>query len=288
MPVGNLLSPVVSSRTLGYVFLWAIGFGAYATLAVAEDYYIGSEILNTPSQFHAVLSLVLGWLLVFRTNTAYNRWWEARILWGNLVNASRNLAIKIVQLTELAPGEATQIQQTIANFALALKFHLRGEPSTLLPVDAPPGVGEAKHIPQELARKLYAWLGQARREGRVAGDELRAIDRELSRLMDITGGCERILKTRIVKSYRIFARQCVGVFLATLPWGIVHDFRMWTVPLTILTAYFMIGLETVAEHVEEPFGYDDDDLDLDALCATIHDSVVEIFLCSDRPLAADQ
>ncbi len=277
MPIGNLLFPVFSSRTLGFVFLMALGFGAYAVLAVAEDRYIGSNVLDIPSQFHAVLSLVLGWLLVFRTNTAYNRWWEARILWGNLVNASRNLAIKIGQLTELSGEEATRIEQIISNFAFALKCHLRGETCTLLPVHAEHGASGVQHVPMELARQLYVWLAQARREGRVGGDELRAIDMEMSRLMDITGGCERILKTRIVKSYRIFARQCVLVFLATLPWGIVHDFREWTIPLTILTAYFMIGLETVAEHVEEPFGYDEDDLDLESLCVTIRDSASAVF-----------
>jgi putative membrane protein len=64
--------------------------------------------------------------------------------------------------------------------------------------------------------------------------------------------------------------------LLTLPWGVAHDFGWWTLPLTIMVSYFMIGLETVAEHVEEPFGYDDDDLDLDGICLAIETSVNEI------------
>jgi putative membrane protein len=66
------------------------------------------------------------------------------------------------------------------------------------------------------------------------------------------------------------------LLLLTFPWGISNDFCWWTVPLTMLTAYFMVGLETVAEHVEEPFGRDEDDLDLDGLCHTIENSVQQI------------
>ena len=67
------------------------------------------------------------------------------------------------------------------------------------------------------------------------------------------------------------------LFLATLPWGVTRDFGLWTVLITFISAYFMLGLETVAEHVEEPFGYDEDDLDLDSLCTTIEISVNEVF-----------
>jgi len=80
-----------------------------------------------------------------------------------------------------------------------------------------------------------------------------------------------------VRSYRIFARQCVSLFLLSFPWGVAHDFRWWTVPLTMIISYFMIGMEIVAEHVEEPFGQDEDDLDLEGLCDTIERSVNSVF-----------
>ncbi len=120
-------------------------------------------------------------------------------------------------------------------------------------------------------------MGNWKASGAIDGDELRVIDAEALRLMDICGACERIQKTRIIRSYRVFARQVVLLFLLTLPWGIVEDFGWWTIPLTAMTAYFMLGLEVVAEHVEEPFGYDDDDLDLEGMCRTIDHSVNEIF-----------
>ena len=73
----------------------ALAMGLYALFPVVKEYTSYASIGDTPSDLHAALSLVLGWLLVFRTNAAYARWWEARTLWGSLINCSRNLAIKI-------------------------------------------------------------------------------------------------------------------------------------------------------------------------------------------------
>lgn len=283
MPFRDFIQPIASSRTLGQVFGLALAMGVYALIPTLQEYY-SPTMLDTSAQFHAVLSLVLGWLLVFRTNTAYQRWWEARTLWGALVNASRNCAIKFTEIGTIAPESLAKVRKLLAAFPVALRVHLRGEIDFNLPQEVRELAPRVQHVPLEIARQLYAIAADAKRQQQIDGDELRVLDAELLRLMDICGGCERILKTRIVKSYRVFARQCVLIFLATLPWGIANDFGFWTIPLTIITAYFMLGLEIVAEHVEEPFGYDDDDLDLESLCETISRSIREIFdRCGDQP-----
>ena len=87
------------------------------------------------------------------------------------------------------------------------------------------------------------------------------MDEDVRKLMEIVGGCEKIRNTRLARSYRTFARQCVFMYLLSLPWGIVHDFNWWTVPLSAMISYFMLGMEIAAEHTEEPFGEDEDDLD---------------------------
>ncbi len=102
------------------------------------------------------------------------------------------------------------------------------------------------------------------------------IDAELAKLMEVCGACERIARTPIVRSFRTFARQCIVLFLLTLPWGIVANSDGGTIPMTTISAYFMLGLEIVAEHVEDPFGEDEDDLDLEGLCQTIERSTKEI------------
>jgi putative membrane protein len=103
------------------------------------------------------------------------------------------------------------------------------------------------------------------------------LDHEANRYLDICGACEKIQNTRLIGSYRTFARQCVILNLGTFPWGMVHDYGWWAIPLTAVVSYFMIGMETVAENVELPFGYDEDDLDLDRLCIVIEKSVGETF-----------
>lgn len=276
MPFRDLISPLVSSKTLAYVLLLAVITGLYAIIPTWFEFNANNILTDVPSEFHGVLSLVLGWLLVFRTNTAYSRWWEARKHWGTLVNTCRNLAVKFRYLGTVSSERLERIDQLIIAFPVALRCHLRGEVDTKLPANVRSLVGGVRHVPLEIARQLYSLLNEAKEDQQLDGDDQRVLENDLQRLMDVCGACERILKTRIVRSYRIFARQCVMIFLGTLPWGIVHDFKLWTIPLTIIAAYFMLGLETVAEHVEEPFGYDEDDLDLESLCETIERSVEEV------------
>jgi ion channel-forming bestrophin family protein len=273
----NILRPLTTSRTLAKVGLWALAVGAYSTLAVWKEYSAHEDLIDLAPEIHAALTIVLGWLLVFRTNTAYARWWEARTLWGALVNSSRNLAAKLSRLANLPADARERTRQIIVAYPLVLRDHLRGEQSIERVKDL---IGEGSsdiHVPSALVARMYSELARCRAEQRLGDVELRIVDNELRTLLEICGGCERIRNTRIVRSYRIFAQQCIILYLATLPWGIVDSFHWWTVPLTIISAYFMLGMETVAEHIEEPFGLDEDDLDLDVLCQTIERTVEQIY-----------
>lgn len=277
MPFREVVTPIAQSRTLTYVLGLAMLMGLYALLPILKEYSHYDDVGEIPSQIHAALSLVLGCLLVFRTNTAYNRWWEARTLWGSLVNATRNFSTKCVTMATLNQAEREELKQLLRFFPVALRHHLRNEPKDFTLLGSLAGVSPDGHVPNAVVERAYTILSSAYQSKRIDGDVLRMLDLELLRFMDVCGGCERILKTRIVGSYRTFARQCTWLFLLTLPWGISRDFGWWTIPLTIITSYFMIGLETVAEHVEEPFGYDEDDLDLEGMSENIAASVSEIF-----------
>jgi putative membrane protein len=274
MPFRDLIAPLNTSKTLNHIALLAVAMGVYATLPVAKEYSSYKEYGDSPSELHAALSLTLGWLLVFRTNAAYARWWEARTLWGCLINATRNLSMKLSTLASPTQTDARFLAMALVEFPQALKCHLRNETydhRELITEHCP------SHTPLAIANRVYAWVHRRKEEGRIDGDDLRVIDVELAKLMDVCGACERIARTPIVRSYRIFTRQCIMFFLFTLPWGIAEDFKWWTIPLTMVISYFMIGMEIVAEHVEEPFGFDEDDLDLDGMCKTIEASVKELF-----------
>jgi putative membrane protein len=282
MPIQDTLTPLFQSRTLIAIGSIAMAMGAYSILPILKEYSSYSDIGDTPSDLHAALSLVLGWLLVFRTNAAYARWWEARTLWGSLINCSRNLAIKIQEFfPDLNSDERRFLSRHLSEFPGALTCHLRKETySGPLFHGAVP-----THVPLAISQDIYRWIASRLSNSKLDPDLLRILDCETAKLMDICGACERIAKTPMVRSYRVFARQCIFLFLFTLPWGLVHDFKWWTLPLTIVIAYFMVGMEIVAEHVEEPFGFDEDDLDLEGMSKTISNSVEEIFYNSRRDLS---
>lgn len=279
----DLVKPFAYSRTLKYVALLALAMGGYSCLPMWKENSSYRDVADMPSGIHAAFSLVLGALLVFRTNTAYARWWEARTLWGGLVNASRNFAIKITTLGQFGESELAIIRRNLIAFPISLRNHLRDGVDAIEQIDGEFGALKWDHLPSGIVREMYGVLAYGLNHRKLDGDVMRALDNELAKLMDICGGCERIHRTRIVGSFRVFARQCILLFLLTLPWGIAHDFGWWTVPITIMTAYFMLGLEIVAEHVEEPFGTDEDDLDLDVLCTKIRESIEEIFNHSSTP-----
>ncbi|MFN9720149.1 MAG: bestrophin family protein [Planctomycetota bacterium] len=252
--------------------------GAYAAIpAYLKSRNLLESFADVPADIHAALTLVLGWLLVFRTNTSYSRWWEARTLWGALVNTSRNLSAKFVALVDGPQEDLRKIKRILILFPQVLRDHLRDGAS----LDDEELVADAGHTPQHapsfLAKSLFRTLRTWKKNSVIDGFQMTVMEEDVRKLLEIVGACERIRNTRLARSYRTFARQCVILYLTTLPWGIVHDFSWWTVPLTAIISYFMLGMEIAAEHTEEPFGCDEDDLDLDALCRVIEASVIEIF-----------
>ena len=250
--------------------------GLYAAAVVWFEFNYLAEIITIGSQFHGVLGLVLGTLLVFRTNTSYDRWWEGRKLWGQLVNDCRNLAIKVETCVHADEAEKDQLSVWLIDFAYALKEHLR---SGIKLADLPgfeTATDQPQHVPAYLSEKIYDQLERWRQAEKIGGFELLFLDQHAASLMNICGACERIQKSPISVSYRWFIRQSIAIYLVTLPWGLVRDFNWWTVAVMALITYFMLGVEMIAEEIEDPFGDAEDDLQLDDLCRTIDRSVSEI------------
>jgi putative membrane protein len=262
----------VAARIWGAVAIATL----YGFLVCWIEYTYFDELLTLGSQFHGILGLLLGTLLVFRTNTSYDRWWEGRKLWGQLVNDSRNLAIKIETCVHADEDQKDQVGQWLIDFAYALKGHLRGG----VQLSDLPGFENSKfrptHVPAFLSEQIYDQLERWRRADKIGGFELLFLDQHAASLMNVCGACERIQKSPISISYRRFIRQSIAIYLVTLPWGLVKDFDWWTVPVMGLITYFMLGVETIAEEIEDPFGDHDDDLKLDEICRTIERSVREI------------
>jgi ion channel-forming bestrophin family protein len=250
--------------------------GLYALLVTLLDQLWFREDLVIHPQLHALLGTVLGLFLGFRTNTAYDRWWEGRKLWGQLVNDSRNLAIKARAFTKIDRESLLHFGRLVVTFARALKEHLR---EGVRPQDLSAYkmiAVEPKHVPGHIALQLRQAVSEWAQKGSIDRFEEMMLDRHITALMDICGGCERIRRTPLATSYRTFIRQGIALYLATLPWGLVYDFGFWTIPAVMMVTYFLVGVEMIAEEVEEPFGRSADDLMLDDLCKTIDATVSEI------------
>jgi len=281
-----VLTSFHNTPIFGRIWLVVAAVAAYAGVVVLIDEYYLHGVHFIGPEFHGFLGLILGFLLVFRTNTSYDRWWEGRKLWGQLVNDSRNLAIKVQTCVRADPAEKQRLGRWLIDFAIALKGHLRGG-ARIAELDSfEDKQEEPPHLPTYVAARIYEQIEAWRQNNQVGGFELLFLDQHAVSLMNICGACERIQKSPISVSYRWFIRQLIAIYLVTLPWGLTESFHYWTIPAVAMLAYFMIGVELIAEAIEDPFGVSEDDLMLDDLCRTIERGVLGIL--ADAELAPDE
>lgn len=237
--------------------------------------------LRNTMVMHSLLGFVISLLLVFRTNTAYDRWWEGRRLWGDLVNNSRNLMLKITAFLPEEEKEKKQLFRTlITNFAFALKEHLRGGYNEGELIDHPElplnELRKVQHIPNRISLQIYTEAHQLVKRGILTEERLLSISDELRSFTNITGACERIKKTPIPYSYSSFIKRTIFLYVVTLPLGLITDLRWATVPIVLFIFYAFAGLELIAEEIEDPFGLERNDLPTDELAATIRKNLQEI------------
>lgn len=234
-----------------------------------------------------VNAVLLGVLLGFRNREAYERWWEARKLWGQLINDSRNLCLKVTTLAHPPAEERKAFARLVVGFAVAVKFHLRGgQPLQKVPgFDADPAT--PTHVPAHLAGRVFAQLKAWRTEGKLSETELLVIDPHARGLMDVCGACERIRSSPVPLSYRSLLRHGTVLYLLSAPWFMSAEYGYWAIAIVCLMAYFLLGTELTAENVEEPFGGDADDLTLTTYCDTIRKSCTEVLGVELPPVVAD-
>lgn len=230
-------------------------------------------------------SVVLGLLLVFPTNSAYDRWWEGRKLWGQLTNDSRNICLKVSSMVAVSESEKRQFGEMVISFAYALKHHLRDStPTENLPGLTGLTASDLDHLPLTIANRIYQTIAKWQVSNKIDGLTFIILDQHARALMDICGACERIKNSPISVSYRAFMRQGIALSLLTMPWYLSREFPIWySLPPFLVGAYFLIGIELIAEDVEDPFGHDGDDLPLDNMCNGIRHTCSKVL-----PVSRDQ
>ncbi|HLG40251.1 MAG TPA: bestrophin family protein, partial [Chitinophagaceae bacterium] len=257
-----------------------------AIVAYLEMYYWKlsdkSYVTNIPVM-HTLLGFAISMLLVFRTNTAYDRWWEGRKLWGSLVNNSRNLAIKLNAI--LPADEKAQrsfFRKIIPAYAYTLHNHLRKEQTRIELFEEDDhktifsNIDKEKHIPNQVASLLFQHIQQLHNEGKISGEQLIFLNNELQSFTDICGACERIKNTPIPFSYSVFIKKFIFFYVMTLPFGYVFQLGFYVIPVVAFIFYVLASLELIAEEIEDPFGGDENDVPTDLLAKNIHKHIAEL------------
>jgi putative membrane protein len=241
------------------LFLDVLLAGLYAAVVVwAEKRYPQIAVPLGPAIL-SLLGIILGLLLVFRTNTAYDRWWEGRRLWGQLVNISRALARQLDALLARDASQADRRERYAAlltRYPTALASHLR----------APAG---ERHEPNELTTALVHEVHADIAAGRLPQEAIVSLTPLLTAFDDICGACERIRKTPIPFSYSSYIKQFILLFALLIPFALARDFAYGTVIAEMFIFFSTMGIELLANEVEEPFGTDRNDLPLEDIGATI-------------------
>jgi putative membrane protein len=256
-----------------------VGIGFYAGLVgwLEVEYWqlSDSSYVKNITIMHGMLGFVISLLLVFRTNTAYDRWWEGRKMWGALVNNSRNLAIKLTAMLDAPDKEF--FRKMIPTYAEVLHRHLNdNETSQQLFDDKDLAIDHHKHKPNQVSKLLFHKINELYTAKKISGEQLIVLNSELQSFTEICGACERIKNTPIPYSYSAFLKKFIFFYVMTLPFGYAFSLGYYVVPVVVFIFYVLASLELIAEEIEDPFGSDENDLPTAKIASNIKKHVEEL------------
>lgn len=249
---------------------WAILVQGLFEFAVArgilrDDAHVGIDPVG-----HAVVGSLVGFLIVFRMNASNSRYWEGRSHWGAIINASRNLIRAGSEYTT----KGAELAGLVTGYAISLRHSLQGsreiEEAELYLSDEV--LAEAKrfgNIPTGIAAAISTWIGRERRAGTIDNTLVRIFEEQLAKLVDSQGGCEKILKTPLPFAYASMIKQIIGLYLFTMPFVLFERTGWWSPLLMAVISFALLGMEETSVETEDPFGRDDNCLNMDAFCLTI-------------------
>ncbi|MCC6701914.1 MAG: hypothetical protein IT221_10350 [Fluviicola sp.] len=260
-------------KELIFIFIFSLGVAF-----IEITYFPDAKVLDKLFSVYQILGFVISLLLVFRTNTAYDRWWEGRRKWGELVNDSRNLAVKITAL-DLPHEENVFFARHIGNYAICIKEHLRkGTDFEILDLTEEEFtfLQKVDHIPSGIVELLYQRMNELKKKGLLSEEDILRLDRNLNGFLDVVGACERIKNTPIPYSYSMFFKKFIFVYVITLPLAFVISFGFFSAIIATFIFYVFVSIEVLAEEIEDPFGTDDNDLPTDEMAQRIQGIVKTI------------
>jgi putative membrane protein len=260
--------------------------GLLLVLSVIIVYLHGSlfsfKVPLNPAPF-TLFGLALALFLGFRNNASYDRFWEGRKLWGALLNDTRSLARQAFSITGYQPDdqEPQNFIRLLIALTYSLKHQLRGTDAHAdleqrLPAELASKIGKTKYKPIMLLSEMGNWVRTAKVNGKIDSIIQVAFEENFNKISDIVGGCERIASTPIPYSYRVLLHRTVYLYCFMLPFGLVDSLGWLTPFIVVFIAYTFVAFEAIADEIEEPFGTEDNDLALNAMCRMIETTLLEI------------
>ena len=257
---------------LFHLWPWLVLVGVWSALLGANYAWFKEHGMTLSTTPFSILGVALSIFLGFRNNACYDRWWEARKLWGRLINTSRSFTRQALTMVDDAAVQKELAFRTIA-FVHALRRHLReqlerlDELKAFLPADEVERLKTESNVPTAILQGTADRLKAAR--GSYEPVHLLALDGSLTDFSDIQGGCERIKNTPVPLSYTMLTHRIVMVYCATLPLGLIDTVGPFTPVAVLIIAYAFLGLDSVGSQIEDPFEEDPNDLPLAAISRMI-------------------
>lgn len=259
-----LRSKIPLKYILGKIKVGLIGVSIYAiAIAILYDSFHVTRI-TIPLSVPMILGTVISFLLGFRSNQAYDRWWEARIIWGAIVNDSRTLARQVLTFVDngYASSEAQQFKERFIRrqmgWCFALSRHLRKQKpltgiKSYMTEEEIAQVSRYSNIPNAMLEMHGRDIQYALDAGWINQYQQVELDRTLSRLCDSMGKCERIKNTVFPATYSLYMHFAMNLFIALLPFGVIEYFGYMEIPLVIAVAASFMLIEKMAIHLQDPF-----------------------------------
>jgi ion channel-forming bestrophin family protein len=283
---------------IGYVFgkvkieLFIISLYSLA-IAVIHEWFLKLPI-SIPLAVPTILATVISLLLGFRSNQAYDRWWEARQVWGAIVNDSRTLARQVLAFTEsqYEENEVHQIRQRMVRRQIAWCYALGQSLRQLNPTGGLDkflsrreleSLNRFNNVPMALLDQHARDLRRGLEEGYINRYQQIELDRTLTRLCDNMGKCERIKNTVFPSTYSLYIHFSLLLFISMLPFGVIDYFGFLEVPLVVAISACFLLIEKMAIHLQDPFENKPTDTPMTAIANTIEKDLRQLLHDQDMP-----
>jgi putative membrane protein len=276
----------IVSEIMGHV----VAMAAVAVVIVLAHQTWPNAVPSFGGAPFALVGIALSIFLGFRNNACYDRWWEARRLWGEMIAVARNLARQTLVL-DGTPDASVRVRllHMQIGFSRSLARSLRKSAgdfsgvAAFLPVEDLRAVEHSRNRPDAILRLMGRELAALRARGAISDIIFQTLDQSVARLALVQAGCERIHNTPVPFAYTLLLHRTAYIFCLLMPFGFADSLGWGTPFASALTAYCFFGLDALSVHLEEPFEDNPNGLALAAMSQTIEINLREALGETDLP-----